>query len=65
MGGGVGFTGMEIVLLLIGTVVSFVVSLGCLRFLMDFIKKHNFKIFGWYRILLGIIVLIYALVWKA
>lgn len=61
---GFHFTGMEVVLLLIGTVVSFVVSLLAVRFLMEFIKKHNFKIFGWYRIALGIIVLIYALVWK-
>jgi len=40
-------------------VVSFIVSLFVLRFLMGYIKKHNFKIFGWYRILLGIIVLLY------
>lgn len=61
---GFDFTGMEIVLLLIGTIVSFAVSLFAVRFLMSFIKKHDFKIFGWYRIALGIIVLIYALVWK-
>lgn len=61
---GFTFTGMEIALLLIGTIVSFLVSVFIVRFLMNFIKKHNFKIFGWYRILLGIIVLIYALVWK-
>ena len=61
---GFHFTGMEVVLLLIGTVVSFLVSVFIVRFLMNFIKKHNFVVFGWYRIALGIIVLIYALVWK-
>ena len=61
---GLHFTGMEFALLLIGTIVSFAVSIFIVRFLMGFIKKHNFKIFGWYRIALGIIVLIYALVWK-
>lgn len=57
---GFAFTGMEVVLLLIGTVVAFVVSIFIVRFLMAFIKKHNFKIFGWYRILLGLIVLIFG-----
>lgn len=56
---GFAFTGTELLLLLIGTVVSFLVSMVIVRFLMAFIKKHNFKIFGWYRILLGIIVLLY------
>jgi len=56
---GFQFTGIEVALLLIGTVVSFVVSLFIVRFLMAFIKKHNFVIFGWYRIVLGIIVLLY------
>ena len=53
------FTVLEFFLLLIGTIVSFIVSLFIVRFLMAFIKKHNFKIFGWYRIALGIIVLLY------
>ena len=56
---GFAFTSMELTLLGVGTVVSFIVSLFVLRFLMGYIKKHNFKIFGWYRILLGIIVLLY------
>ncbi|MBP5280958.1 MAG: undecaprenyl-diphosphate phosphatase [Lachnospiraceae bacterium] len=56
---GLHFTGMEFALLLIGTIVSFAVSIFIVRFLMGFIKKHNFKIFGFYRILLGIIVIIY------
>lgn len=56
---GFEFTTLEITLLLIGTVVSFVVSLFVLRFLMGYIKKHDFKVFGWYRIALGVIVLAY------
>ncbi len=56
---GFAFTTLELVLLLIGTVVSFVVSMFVLRFLMGYIKKHDFKVFGWYRIVLGLIVLAY------
>ncbi|MCM1190019.1 MAG: undecaprenyl-diphosphate phosphatase [bacterium] len=56
---GFAFTSVELVLLLIGTVVSFAVSLFVLRFLMGYIKKHDFKVFGWYRIALGIVVLAY------
>ena len=56
---GFDFTGLELTLLLIGTVVAFVVSLFVLRFLMGYIKKHDFKVFGWYRIVLGIVVLLY------
>lgn len=61
---GVAFTGLELALLLIGTVVSFVVSVFVLRFLMGYIKKHDFKVFGWYRIVLGIVVLAYFLLVK-
>ena len=56
---GFTFTSLELAVLLVGTFVSFIVSLFVLRFLMGYIKKHNFKIFGWYRILLGIVVLLY------
>lgn len=56
---GFTFTSLELALLLIGTVVSFLVSLIVLRFLMGYIKKHDFKVFGWYRIVLGIVVLLY------
>lgn len=56
---GFDFTSLELSLLLIGTVVAFIVSLAVLRFLMGYIKKHDFKIFGWYRIVLGIVVLVY------
>ena len=56
---GLGFTGAEFVILLIAMIVSFVVSLFVIKFLMNYIKKHDFKVFGYYRIVLGIIVLIY------
>ncbi len=58
---GFEFTSMELTLLAVGTIVSFVVSLFVLRFLMGYIKKHDFKVFGWYRIVLGIVVLAYFL----
>ena len=54
---GLVFSGMELTLLAVGMVVAFIVSLLVIRFLMSYIKKHDFKIFGYYRIILGIIVL--------
>lgn len=59
-----GFTasGLEIGLLFVGIAVSFIVSLLTIRFLMDFVKRHDFKPFGIYRIVLGALVLIYFLV---
>lgn len=59
---GLAFTNTELVVLLIGMLVAFVVSIVVIKFLMSYIKSHDFKIFGWYRIVLGIIVLIYFLV---
>lgn len=56
---GLAFTTAELILLVIGMLVAFIVSLIVIRFLMNYIKKHDFKIFGWYRILLGLIVFIY------
>ncbi len=56
---GFEFTSLELTLLIVGTVVSFIVSLFVLRFLMGYIKKHDFKVFGWYRIALGAVVLLY------
>lgn len=55
---GLHFTGMELAILLIGMLVAFIVSMFVIKFLMDYIKKHDFKIFGWYRIILGIVVLV-------
>jgi len=56
---GVGITGMEIAVLAVGCVVSFVVSLIVIKALMDYVRKHSFSVFGVYRIVLGIIVLAY------
>ena len=56
---GLGFTSVEIAVLLVGMVVSFLVSVAIIKFLMNYIKKHDFKVFGVYRIVLGIIVLAY------
>ena len=56
---GVSATGLEIWLLVVGIIVSFAVSLLSIKFLMDFVKRHSFSIFGVYRIVLGLIVIIY------
>ena len=56
---GNNFTAMQIFLLLLGTVISFAVSIVAIKFLMRYIKKNDFKVFGYYRIVLGIIVLLY------
>ncbi|WP_037299080.1 undecaprenyl-diphosphate phosphatase [Ruminococcus flavefaciens] len=56
---GFNFSGSELVVLLTGCVVSFLVSIFVIKFLMDYIKKHDFKVFGWYRIILGLLVLAY------
>ncbi len=56
---GFDFTGAQIVILLAAMVVAFLVSVIVIKFLMSYIKKHNFKVFGWYRIVLGILVLGY------
>lgn len=58
---GAGMTGMEIAMLGTGCVVAFVVSILAIKFLMGYIKKNDFKVFGYYRIILGVIVLGYFL----
>ena len=58
---GMSFTGLEWAVLLTGMVVAFLVSLVVIRFLMNFIKKHDFKSFGYYRIALGILVIVLLL----
>ena len=55
---GFSFTSMEAIALSVGMFTAFIVSLLVIRFLMTYIKKHDFKIFGWYRIVLGILVLV-------
>ncbi|MCI8899677.1 MAG: undecaprenyl-diphosphate phosphatase [Lachnospiraceae bacterium] len=54
---GFSFTTMEAGVLVIGMLVSFFVSVFVIRFLMDYIKRHDFQIFGWYRIVLGAVVI--------
>ena len=56
---GAGIAGNEIFLLLLGCGVSFAVSIFAIKFLMQYIKNHDFKAFGYYRIVLGVVVLIY------
>lgn len=58
---GFAMTGEEAVILVLGMVVAFIVSIVVIKFLMGYIKKHDFQIFGWYRIILGALVLIYFL----
>ena len=58
---GFGFTGTQLGVLLLGMAVAFVVSVIAIKFLIGYIKKHDFSAFGWYRIALGAIVLIYAI----
>lgn len=59
---GLVFSTEEIIALLLGVIVAFLVSLLAIRFLMNYVKKHDFKAFGWYRIVLGIIILLIFLV---
>lgn len=56
---GFSFSGNELMILATGMITAFVVSVIVIRFLMGYIKKHDFKVFGWYRIILGTIVLLY------
>ncbi len=56
---GLSFTGAEIIYLLTGMLVAFVVSILAIKFLMGYIRKHDFKVFGWYRIILGVLILGY------
>lgn len=58
---GFAFTEGELIALIIGMLVSFVTSLVVIKFLMNYIKKHDFKVFGYYRILLGIVVILLML----
>lgn len=60
---GLAFTGLQWGVLATGTVVAFVVSLLAIRFLMNYVKKHDFKVFGWYRIALGAVLLVYYFLW--
>ena len=61
---GLSFTTDEIIILLVGCVVSFVVSILAIKFLVSYIKKHDFKVFGVYRIILGVAVIAYFVINK-
>ena len=59
---GASMTSMEGVILAVGMIVAFVVSFFVIKFLLGYIKKHDFKVFGYYRIALGIIVILFFLI---
>ena len=58
---GFDFTGTEIAVLVLGMATAFVVSVLVIKFLMSYIKKKDFKVFGWYRIVLGAVIILYTL----
>lgn len=58
---GVGFTSEQIMILLTGMVVAYLVSIAAIRFLMGYIRNHDFTVFGYYRIIVGILVILYFL----
>ena len=58
---GLHFTSQELAVLLIGTVTAYLISLLCIRFLINYLRKHDFTGFGWYRIALGAVLLLYFL----
>lgn len=62
---GFAFTGTEIAILFTGMLTAFIVSILAIKFLMGYIKKNDFKFFGYYRIILGILVLVYFMFVKA
>ena len=55
---GLDFTHEELFILGLGTLTAFITSIIVIKFLMNYIKKHDFKVFGYYRIILGIIILL-------
>ena len=59
---GFAFTSLELAVLAAGTVTAFLVSLAVIRFLMDFVRRHSFNVFGWYRIALGAVVIAYFII---
>ena len=59
---GVALISTEIIVLIVGTLTAFLVSVAVIKFLMDFVRKHSFESFGWYRIALGTVVIIYFLI---
>ena len=61
---GLVFSGLEVGILVVATITAFIVSVLIIKFLMSYIRKHDFKVFGYYRIVLGILVLLYFLLIK-
>ena len=59
---GFAFTNLELMILLVGMVTAFIISILAIKFLVGYIKKNDFKAFGWYRIVLGILVLLYFVI---
>ena len=59
---GAHYTGAEVFYLILGMAVAFAVSWVVIKFLMDFVKRHDFKVFGWYRIALGAVVLLFFII---
>ena len=60
---GLHYSAMEVAILITGCLVAFFVSVFAIKFLMSYIKKHDFKVFGYYRIALGVLVLLYFIIW--
>ena len=61
---GISLNGTEVLLIFVGTLTAFLVSLGVIKMLMDFVKRHTFAPFGWYRVIFGIILLAYYFIIK-
>ncbi|MDR2773052.1 MAG: undecaprenyl-diphosphatase, partial [Elusimicrobiota bacterium] len=61
---GLNFSGSEIIILLLSMITALIVSICSINFLLSYITKHNFKVFGYYRILLGLLVLAYFFISK-
>ena len=61
---GFNFTPLELAVLLVGMLVSYLVSVLVIKFLLGYIRRHDFKVFGWYRIALGIVVILYFTIKK-
>lgn len=62
VGGAAAFTGIEIMTMAVGVLTAFVVSLVSLKFLVGFVRRHSFEVFGWYRIILGAAVIVYFII---
>lgn len=58
----ISMTSTEIIVLIVGTLTAFAVSLVAVKFLMSFVKNHSFEVFGWYRIAIGAILIVYSLI---